>query len=206
MAAAPAEELPPPMFPDNHESLHDTCLISTRLQEAVASAAGFEWVDEAQPNAVRSKFGYVATQPGSKLRFKVSTEVRAGQAAAGVMMELAHLKSYESMGRAVFMCESGCKCEPALIDGHHKQHVSLTFLHSIRVSQAAECVVSLTVLPGTSSGQHKVKVVGLIISEEAGTATQPYDLVGNIVEWSSNVALRGNGIFDAKNLRRQIVG
>jgi hypothetical protein len=109
------------------------------------------------------------------------------------------------MGRAVFMCESGCKCEPALIDGHHKQRVSLTFLHSIRVSQAAECVVSLTVLPGTSSGQHKFKVVGLIVSEEAGSV-EPSELVGSMVEWSHNVALKGNnGTFDAKNLRQQMV-
>jgi DNA polymerase alpha subunit B len=193
------------MFPGNFESLHDTCLISTRLREAVASASGFEWLDEAQPGSVRSKFGYVATQPGSKLKFSVSTEVRAGQTAGGVMLELAHLKSYEGMGRAVLLCEGGCKCDAAVVDGHHKQQVSQTYLHSVRVSQAAECVLSLTLLPGTSSGAHKFKVVGLIISEEAGFVGAS-DLVGNMVEWSSNVALKqGNGIFDAKNLRQQLV-
>jgi hypothetical protein len=41
-------------------------------------------------------------------------------------------------------------------------------MHAVRVSQAAECVASLTVLEDSASGGHKFKLTGIIVSEEAG--------------------------------------
>lgn len=41
-------------------------------------------------------------------------------------------------------------------------------LHTFHVSQSPDCVISVTVSNETQSGQHKVKVSGLIVSEQAG--------------------------------------
>jgi hypothetical protein len=38
-----------------------------------------------------------------------------------------------------------------------------------KASQAEECEVSVTVGSKTSSGSHRVKVVGVIVSEEGGS-------------------------------------
>jgi hypothetical protein len=41
-------------------------------------------------------------------------------------------------------------------------------MHAVRVSQAADCVMALTVLEATQSGGNKFKLTGVIVSEEAG--------------------------------------
>ncbi len=65
-------------------------------------------------------------------------------------------------------CEGGCTCNDTTLEGHHTQRNSQTYLHKLRVSQAPDCVVSITVAQGTLSGAHKVKALGVIISEEGG--------------------------------------
>ncbi len=65
-------------------------------------------------------------------------------------------------------CEGGCTCIDTTLEGHHIQRNSQTYLHKLRVSQAPDCMVSITVAEGTMSGAHKVKVSGVIISEEGG--------------------------------------
>ena len=73
----------------------------TKLHSIVHSSEGFEWVNEAKPGSVRPKWGYVGSRVGAKLALKLSTAVTAGVAGAGVLLEVAHLKSYEHMGQAV---------------------------------------------------------------------------------------------------------
>jgi DNA polymerase alpha subunit B len=41
-----------------------------------------------------------------------------------VLVELAYLKSYESMGVALVRCEEGCTCEDTHMDGHHTERNS----------------------------------------------------------------------------------
>ena len=83
-------------------------------------------------------------------------------------MELAHLKSYEHMGRANLTCLRGCTCQPLLLEAHHAERSSQTYLQHVYVTQSPECVVELTVLPETSSGEHKFKVIAIMVSEVAG--------------------------------------
>jgi hypothetical protein len=47
-------------------------------------------------------------QAGAKLTLKLNTLVAAGQESAGVLLEVAHLKSYKHMGQALFRCERAC--------------------------------------------------------------------------------------------------
>jgi hypothetical protein len=75
---------------------------------------------------------------------------------ARVVLILGILRSYQHMGRARLGCDSGCECEPLDFDAHHSERNSvINFLYH-KVSQSAVCVVSITVLPQSSSGEHKV--------------------------------------------------
>jgi hypothetical protein len=55
-------------------------------------------------------------------------------------------------------CTSGCTCTPTLMEAHHEEHNSQTHLIKVEMSQAPACLVDITILPGTKSGGHKIKV------------------------------------------------
>jgi hypothetical protein len=50
--------------------------------------------------------------------------------------QVAHLKSYENMGKAEVTCTNGCTCERTIIDGNHTLDNSQTFLHALSVGAA----------------------------------------------------------------------
>lgn len=104
--APPLRPVPPPMLPNNSEASANHCLLSSKLQGVVTAAQGFQWVNEAQPDAVRPKWGYVASKPGSRLELTLSTQAGAGAGSGHVMLDVAHLKSYEGMGRALVRWEA----------------------------------------------------------------------------------------------------
>ena len=63
------------------------------------------------------------------------------------------------MGVARFECASGCECSPeAAVDAHHESPTSTIFLVRLLATQAERCAITVTVLPATSSGEHKFKV------------------------------------------------
>ena len=65
-------------------------------------------------------------------------------------------------------CVEGCTCEPFKLDGHTPdQHSSQTQLTAGGVAQSAKCRMQVEVLPETQSGEHKVKVIGAIVSDVA---------------------------------------
>jgi hypothetical protein len=117
-----------------------------------------------------------------------------------ILVELAHLRSYEHMGRARIKCESGCTCEDLIMEAHQTDRNSQTFLQHVYVSQASQCVVSVTVLPESSSGEHKFKVMGAMVSEVAGLAWKGVQNNG-AVEYVHDIASRtGNtSRFDIAN-------
>ena len=51
---------------------------------------------------------------------------------------------------------SGCECESSSFDGHHEEKFSQTAGHSFMATQHKECVISVTIVDGTSSGERKV--------------------------------------------------
>ena len=82
------------------------------------------------------------------------------------------------MGRARLHCAGACRCEPLEIDAHRpaggKGNLSITEVLPVDLSDApmeqdvqlwaaqCACTVWLRVLPESSSGEHKFKVVALI--------------------------------------------
>jgi hypothetical protein len=196
-----------PMVADNYEAHDERCLIGPKFTDAVVSKEGFEYINEA-PQSPRPKWGYVATKPGSKLSLKVSTMASSGGKGVKslpVLVELAHLKSYTKMGIAEVTCSNGCTCNKTEVDGYHPVRNSQLFLHSWEVSQAPECIISVSVTDrskarGEDKG-HKVKLMGIMVSEQAGArhmvqAAAAIDYVGDVVSASK---AKGATLFTGLN-------
>ena len=76
------------------------------------------------------------------------------------------------MGRAKVECASGCTClaGAGVVDGlWTNARVSITYLHFLFVRPAPRCVLRITVLNETSSGEHKWKLTTLIAKTMAHT-------------------------------------
>jgi hypothetical protein len=157
------EEIPAPMYKGNHVPTNvPMCLQFEALKTIISNSTGFEFIEE----GVKKKKGFVAHQPGSSILFHLNT-VR-DQSGGQVLVQIGHLKSYEGMGMAEVKCESGCTCEPKVIDGLQSRRVSQTYLAGISVSQAKDCFLRLRVLNKTSSGTGtKFKITGLMMSDTA---------------------------------------
>lgn len=70
------------------------------------------------------------------------------------------LTSYQHMGKAEFSCVAGCTCNRTVWDAHSDQPVSVTAgVRLLGVTQSPGCVVQVRVLPETSTGEHKYKVI-----------------------------------------------
>jgi len=211
-----ASMLPPPMIRHNYESTVDKCFIGDQFVQSVIASTGWEWKNDS-PAKNRPKWGYISTVPGSVLRVRVNTTAAnsasnikqegdatalppppgaAAAAKAMVSMEIAHLKSYTNMGRAEVKCEVGCTCSPSVLDGHQTVRNSQLHLHEMKVTQADVCIIAITVLPETSSGQHKVKVAGVMVSDEGGAESKGF---GNwaAVEYVHDAAQ--GGVFSISN-------
>ncbi len=66
-------------------------------------------------------------------------------------------------------CLSGCECEAIpKLDAHHEMPTSTIYLARLLVTESKECVVGVTVLEGTSSGEFKFKISGVMMNEYLG--------------------------------------
>lgn len=127
----------------------------------IAKPEGFDFVNEGTD--IKPKKGYVATKPGAVLRLKVNTKQTSGvEASKPVPVLIGYLKSYAHMGIAVMACDSGCTCEPKTVDAHHELKQSTIYLALLKATQAAECIISVTVQPKSSSGENKFKVSAMM--------------------------------------------
>eukprot|EP00873_Tetraselmis_striata_P010420 jgi/Tetstr1/430684/TSEL_020477.t1 len=159
--------IPPPMIPGNHhQDTANKCIQGReQLPKYVVDARGFELVNESREPWRFSKWGYVATEPGATLVLTVDTTSAA--ASGNVDLYLAHLRSYEGMGKFEVSCISGCECQPAVMNGHHQSRASQRFLTAVVVTQHPECHVQVEALAETDSGGHKVRIDGMVVSTEA---------------------------------------
>lgn len=88
---------------------------------------------------------------------------------------IGYLRSYEHMGRARATCSGRCGCEPHVFDAHDfKSSVSVTDVrsivtHGVRAeaptgpsSGTQCCLLQLQVTQGSSSGEHKFKLMSIL--------------------------------------------
>ena len=164
--------VPPPMLPDN-EALPTICYVGDTFKRLASSIEGFEWRDEACKDARQPKLGFVATEPGAALTLRLDTSALKPPSNPdwGSVVKLGILKSYQLMGTADVTCSRGCACEPTRFDGHHEVHNSQVHYHSFVVELGGdECVLRVSVANATRSGEHKVKVTGVVVHEDRRTA------------------------------------
>ena len=98
---------------------------------------------------------------------------------------LEYLSSWTGLGRANLTCLRECECAPSLIDAHQREgpRASLRALHRVALTTPIEtlrdCVVRLTILPTSSSGEHRFKILRISVgahtrsSEVAGLGLLP---------------------------------
>ncbi|GLI61503.1 hypothetical protein VaNZ11_003832 [Volvox africanus] len=192
--------LPSPMLPDNLESKADKCFIGPAFQRTMVETDGFQWVNEGK-SADLPKWGFVSDVPDQYIKFKINTLSNRTRSDAMVTAELGHLRSYENMGRAGVQCEGGCTCNYWTLDGHQESRTSQTFLQAFMVTQAEDCIISVRVLKETSSGKHKVKITGIMVSEDPEAAAfQDWASF----DWVSIAASKDpKGVFEIGNIARR---
>lgn len=82
-----------------------------------------------------------------------------------MVVMVGYLKGPHMMGRARISCISGCSCSPLTVDGLHAQPQMRLATAKLHVTQSPECLIKVQVLPQSSSGHHKFKVTGLLVSQ-----------------------------------------
>ncbi|GIL91193.1 hypothetical protein Vretimale_18816 [Volvox reticuliferus] len=159
-----------PMYSGNVAPAAAMCLCGDLFSSAVASNAseGFAFVNEG--SEWKPRWGYVATQPRARLVMRFDTRRPHLPPDHRVSLYLHYLKSYEHMGVVNLSCTSGCWCDTVEVDAHITEHWSQMYQTRLVATQSDSCEVTLTVLPKTSSGEHKFKVSGAIISEDQSAA------------------------------------
>ena len=120
--------------------------------------------------AIVYKDGWLSNASGALLEFAFRTKLAELPAGARARLTLRVLTSYEGMGAAALSCAAGCACEPAVLQGHVNGSVSVEHDAHVAVTQAEACVLQLRVLPETSSGGHKFKLLGVTLGALPSTA------------------------------------
>ncbi|KAL4422279.1 hypothetical protein ABPG75_008476 [Micractinium tetrahymenae] len=161
--------LPIPMQWNNWEAASsNTCLMGEETKAVVAQHDdAWQWVDEGKPGRP-PKWGWVSSQPGSSLHLAFNTSKPGAGPEDKVTLGVAHLKSYEHMGKFSVTCVEGCACDPLTGDGHGTDKWSQLNFAMLLVSPSDACKLKLIVLNDTQSGEHKVKRLGVVLSEDTG--------------------------------------
>ncbi len=78
-------------------------------------------------------------------------------------LALGVLQSYTHMGMGSIRCVSGCICYPetTVFNSHWEQRASLQKWVYFGVSESPDCIIEVTNLQQTTSGEHKLKVQSL---------------------------------------------
>lgn len=172
------EPLVTPMIPHNWERLGTTCMLSDAMQPAVKESKG-NWVfkDERQPKGTSPKWGWIGTEPNSWAKLLIDTrslDQGAHSEHAIITTQLneavvSYLKSYEHMGKFRVECVEGCVCEAKEVNCHDPTvKVSVSDIVRLSVTQHERCILQVTILPETTSGEHKIKLTGLMLLEGGG--------------------------------------
>mmetsp|Transcript_10267 Transcript_10267/g.30910 ORF Transcript_10267/g.30910 Transcript_10267/m.30910 type:complete len:546 (+) Transcript_10267:215-1852(+) len=169
------EPILPPLILDNYEHPVQNCLEKEAFRDLVMNGTkdGFEYLEEGH-----GKWGFIGTQPGDWVRFTLDTTVKLHVGQEGglraVMLMLSFLASYQHMGKAVVTCVSGCACHPGPFDGYWTLQASQLTRMELIVTESPVCELEIKILEETSSpdGEHKVKFMGIIVSEESWSPSE----------------------------------
>lgn len=143
----------------------------------------------ALPLLLPPRWGLAGRTPGASGSLRFDSDLGGLSAQGGnttVQVHLLFLRSWQGMGRARVECASGCACEPVELDAHWEREATLTDLTTLQVTPHKKCLLSLEVLPGTSSGEHLFSVSGLVVSSLEAKMER-----GKIGQWEYNIGGEG---------------
>lgn len=166
LAPPPLGLTPRPIIRGNWQTHTLLCATDHVVQDYVVNAQGFSYGYEHTTGLYGfHKYGWIAMTPGSKLTVQVPTAHTPGVAADSNVTAVffGHLRSYQHMGRAAISCISGCSCDAVVVDAHHNVTTSQTLLVRLDVTPHERCQMQVEVLAETSSGEHKFKVISLMV-------------------------------------------
>jgi len=165
------------------EMASSVCARGEQLARYVEPALtdGFNLTDEGRG---KGKLGYVAHDIGRSISMCLPWPAPGGKAKPPQVLWLGFLRSYEHMGRVKTHCSGACGCPNDVIDGHDiKDGVSVTDVRRIplrpsRREDSADgcCRVKLRIAAGTSSGEHKFKVMSLLLGGADAQHLQVFSL------------------------------
>ena len=167
---------------EGQESASSVCARGDQLSRYLERGAGasndFNLTDEGRG---KGKLGYLAYGVGKSIGFCLPWPTPGERVSAGGALRkppqvlwVGFLRSYEHMGRARVSCSGACSCASDVIDGHDiKDGVSVTDVRRVGLrpnrragadsTLEACCRVRLQIGTGTSSGEHKFKVMSLLL-------------------------------------------
>jgi hypothetical protein len=135
--------------------------VEQTLQEEYAAAA----TTAIRPRLLLGADGGKQSHPPAADAIGPVSDVGGGDA-ADMQVWVGYLASYEHMGQARLRCVSGCSCADVDVNGWIKHKSSQTFVARLHTTQHAKCRISITILPYTSSQEHKFKVVSVMVSRK----------------------------------------
>ena len=190
---APAQLASPYNRGEGREMASSVCARGDQLARYLDRSARSEFnlTDEGRG---KGKLGYVAFGVGKAISFCLPWPSRSGADGGGrrkppSVLWIGFLRSYEHMGRARVTCSGACSCAADVIDGHDiKDGVSVTDVRRIglrpnrgilgaALGASDECCrVRLEIASGTTSGEHKFKVMSLLLGGADANGLQVFSL------------------------------
>jgi len=167
--------IPRPMFYNNWQRNTTTCRLGRDIQGAAVSQTGnWTFINEKREGGATDKWGWISEEVGSSIVLQLDTRSHdttiddnnnKNNNDGNNDVVLAYLRSYEHMGKFSVECTSGCSCDGMKLNGHWNEHKSVTEIEIFPVSQHAECEIRVKVLNASTRGEHKVKLLGLMVME-----------------------------------------
>jgi len=175
-----------PLFAPSAEAGVSTCVKGEGIMSLVLSARGFAYKVEGQD--AKMEPGLVGTAPGDEAQLCIDVSRLPDKQTFVVI--LGHLISYEHMGVAAVQCLGACECGATEVDAHvpggqfsvfKAKSITVRSLHlspralaaALPVTAAGRagcgCVLQLTILKRTGSGEHKFKVLSLMTAAREGS-------------------------------------
>ena len=191
------------------DALRRCALKFSRTRNAQCFRGRGHWQHCTRTLALRAAFkpGIVSMMPGAMLRFQVDALApvsmgngNTSRAIDSAVLALTYLTSYEDMGVAIVTCESGCRCNPQVVDalqpaqstssvaGRRRGGTSLT--RNVSVAAVVEIqmteVSHLCVLKLSNMGRHHDQAE--IGSADMSTRSSKWKLMQVRVGWDLGVS------------------
>eukprot|EP00793_Prasinoderma_coloniale_P005408 PRCOL_00004816-RA len=165
--SAPA--LPPPLWPGNFIQRAISCWTFHHEEgkRVLSRADGWQWSDHERGAGGAEKAGMWADTPGAVLEGRLSTMALdtgvSDVSSVRTALKLEYVSSYEHFGVVRLECVSGCVCDTTRVSAHVVDRAEGSPIRDVEldVTPSAECVVRITLLEETDSGEHYFKVLAM---------------------------------------------